>query len=191
MNRTERTIQPTPRNPQIKGTAVHPCRRPRGFTLIELMITLAVAVILIAIAIPSFNYLMVSNKLTTTANNLVSALSLARYNAIKLNATVNVAADGTVSVTSGSPATTTTLSSAISVPAAITHSSAQAFVVTPMGMLEIAGSNTGYTGLVADFNSSLISSSNHRCIYITTGTVVTSCTDSATCGGTSPNATCQ
>ncbi|OZB84099.1 MAG: hypothetical protein B7X28_01135 [Halothiobacillus sp. 13-55-253] len=39
-------------------------RRMRGFTIIELMITLVVAAILLAIAIPSFTYLTVSNKLT-------------------------------------------------------------------------------------------------------------------------------
>jgi type IV pilus modification protein PilV len=93
MNRTERTIQPTPRNPQIKGTATHTGGRSWGFTLIELMVTLTVAVILIAIAIPSFNYLTVSSKLTTVSNGLVTALNTARLEAIKRNNLVTVCSD--------------------------------------------------------------------------------------------------
>lgn len=62
-------------------------RRARGFTLVELMITIAVAAILAMIAVPSFQRLMLSNRLNTTANALVNAINLARLDAIKLNAT--------------------------------------------------------------------------------------------------------
>ena len=52
--------------------------RSRGFTLIELMVTIAVAAILLALAVPSFKTLTVSHALTTTANDIVGALNLAR-----------------------------------------------------------------------------------------------------------------
>ena len=57
-------------------------RSTSGFTLIELMVTLAVAAILLAIAIPSFNSLLVSSRLTTAANDFVNALAIARSSAI-------------------------------------------------------------------------------------------------------------
>ncbi|MET0536076.1 MAG: GspH/FimT family pseudopilin [Steroidobacter sp.] len=77
-------------------------RRGAGFTIIELMITVSVASILLAIAIPSFNQMMVSSRLVAQSNDVVSGLSLARSEAIKRNATVTVcrSTDGTSCATS-------------------------------------------------------------------------------------------
>ena len=62
----------------------------RGFTLIELMITLAVAAILITAALPSFNEFIKNNRLTTQANNFIATLNLARSEAIKRGASINI-----------------------------------------------------------------------------------------------------
>ena len=66
--------------------------RPRnaGFTVVELMITLSVAGILLAVAVPSFNQMIVANRLATQANEIVAAVSLARSEAIKRNASVTL-----------------------------------------------------------------------------------------------------
>lgn len=73
-----------------------------GFTLVELMITLSVAGVLLAIAVPSFNQMVVANRLVTQANEIVAALSLARSEAIKRNASVTLCrvqdTDGTACV---------------------------------------------------------------------------------------------
>jgi type IV fimbrial biogenesis protein FimT len=53
-----------------------------GFTLVELMITLAIAVILLTIGVPSFNTMIKSNRLTTATNDLHAVLNLARSEAV-------------------------------------------------------------------------------------------------------------
>jgi type IV fimbrial biogenesis protein FimT len=61
-----------------------------GFTLIELMITIAIAAIVLGLAIPSFTSTIASNRLTTGANELVTALNFARSEAIKRGIQVTV-----------------------------------------------------------------------------------------------------
>lgn len=62
----------------------------RGFSLPELLITIAVASILLGVAVPSFGNLMASNRLTTQANDFVSAINFARSEAIKRNRTMSL-----------------------------------------------------------------------------------------------------
>ena len=60
----------------------------KGFTLIELVVTLTVAGILMAIAAPSMFSFLASNRLTAQTNDLIADLSFARSEAIKRNGTV-------------------------------------------------------------------------------------------------------
>lgn len=63
-----------------------------GFTLIELIVTLAVFAILVAVAAPSFNAFTDSSRRASEVNNLAGALSYARSEAIKRNSTISVCA---------------------------------------------------------------------------------------------------
>lgn len=66
--------------------------RPSGFTLIELIVTLAVASILIAFGVPSFANLIASGRQSDTYNEFISSINLARSEAVKRASTVTVCA---------------------------------------------------------------------------------------------------
>jgi len=63
--------------------------RPTGFTLIELMVTLAVAVVLIGLAIPSFRDLIEKSRLRGATDDIVNLLNASRANAVKSGLDVN------------------------------------------------------------------------------------------------------
>lgn len=58
-------------------------RQVTGFTLVELMVTVAVAAILLAVALPSFQGSLRSNRVATATNEALASLALARSEAIR------------------------------------------------------------------------------------------------------------
>jgi type IV fimbrial biogenesis protein FimT len=74
-----------------------------GFTLMELIITMAIAAIVLAIGVPSFQEMMRSNRLATQTNEFLGALALARSEAIKRGRRVTLckSADGASCAASG------------------------------------------------------------------------------------------
>lgn len=67
-------------------------RHARGFTLVELMVTLAVAAILLAIAAPSFKRVIVSTNLADVNNALAGDLAYARTEAVSRQTSIAVTA---------------------------------------------------------------------------------------------------
>ncbi|MGH8191065.1 MAG: GspH/FimT family pseudopilin [Rhodanobacteraceae bacterium] len=61
-----------------------------GFTLVELMVTIAVAAVLLAIAVPSFTRLMANTRQTSATNSLLNAFAYARNSALRDGQSVTV-----------------------------------------------------------------------------------------------------
>ncbi|MBN2843669.1 MAG: GspH/FimT family pseudopilin [Sedimentisphaerales bacterium] len=67
-----------------------PVKRFAGFTLVELMVTLAVFAILAALAAPSFNGILEKRRLVGAAEGLFADLQFAKAEAIKRNRTIRL-----------------------------------------------------------------------------------------------------
>lgn len=74
-----------------------------GFTLIELLVAVAVAAVILAVGVPSFQGSIASSRLSTQTNDLVSALSLARTESIRRGDRVTLckSADGSTCTNTG------------------------------------------------------------------------------------------
>lgn len=67
-------------------------KKQNAFTLLELMVTVAVIGILTAIAAPSFKTMIANNRSATIAQELMDAINLARAEAIKRGKRVSICA---------------------------------------------------------------------------------------------------
>jgi type IV fimbrial biogenesis protein FimT len=74
----------------MKTTITGGAARARGYTLLELIITMSIAAILLTIAVPSFRYVTNSNRIAGEVNGLLGDLQFARAEAIKEGRTVTV-----------------------------------------------------------------------------------------------------
>ena len=68
--------------------------KSKGITLIELLVAVSILGIIAAIAVPSFSNMMKANRLTATSNELLSAISTARSEAIKQRKPVSLVPRG-------------------------------------------------------------------------------------------------
>ncbi|MBD8871997.1 GspH/FimT family pseudopilin [Rhodanobacter sp. DHB23] len=181
-------------------------RRARGFTIVELMITVAVAAILLIIAVPSFNNIINTNRLNTAVNAMVGALNSARMEAIKRNGSVQFCSN---SASSNNGTVSDTLSTACGTSSgavlALTGSTATPVLASPsqlvisslqirgtiaairfdgQGLGYAPGSTTPYDTTTAgapvvDICSTALTTDNDIQIDMATGTIITT-TDPST-----------
>ncbi len=65
--------------------------RQSGVTLLELLITIVILAIIVSIGVPAYRDLVLNNRQTGAINELITALQLARSEAVKRNATAPAA----------------------------------------------------------------------------------------------------
>lgn len=93
---------------QVSCGRTRPKAWQRAFTMIELMVVVALIAIIAMLAAPSFNEAILSARLKGIANSFVASAQLARSEAIKRNATVTLCIMPTSLPASTSPPCTTT-----------------------------------------------------------------------------------
>jgi len=71
-------------------TTMIPPRGESGFTLVELMVTVSISAILLAVGVPSFASFTLSQRVSAASSDVSSMLTFARSEAIKRNANVVV-----------------------------------------------------------------------------------------------------
>lgn len=74
---------------------MHRCRQG-GFTVLELMIVIALLAIVTVIAVPNFRTAIQNNRITAQTNDLVTAFQLARSEAVKRGRPVTVCASDVI-----------------------------------------------------------------------------------------------
>lgn len=73
-----------------------------GFTLIELMVTVAVAIIVLAIGIPMYDSMLANNRAVAQSNMFVTAMNVAKSEAISQNLPVAICANASATNTTES-----------------------------------------------------------------------------------------
>jgi type IV fimbrial biogenesis protein FimT len=140
--------------------------RSRGFTLIEMLVTLAIFAVLLMIAIPSMRPFLQSQSVKNASMDINSTVALARSEAIKRNATVDVTANSATDWSRGWVVSQTTPAATIRKQPALNN-----IVITPSsGSFSFDGNgrmtSTGSTFTIKPLNKT---GSQPLCLTVTVG----------------------
>lgn len=169
-------------------------RAQQGFTLIELMVTVAVLGIVVGLAVPGFQSATNGNRLASAANELISTMQVARMEAVRRNRRVSVCASANANAGDDATCATSNVDGVIAYQDAAPHGDFDKNTDTLLRntsfarILEITGDTFleyRSDGLARDASGSLVTAGvirlridarqptkNVRCIDISTGGAV-------------------
>lgn len=176
-------------------------RSQHGFTIVELMVTVAVAAILLMIAVPGFRNVTLANKLNVAANDMVNAINVARLEAVKRNSSTQLCSNspganadtgdalggacggetGAVwAMSNGSAARVLAGPTNLVLPIQL-DGDVTALRFSAQGQAWKVGSGTPFGDVVADICTSQLSQDNHRVITMRSGSILVTKTTSGDC----------
>jgi type IV fimbrial biogenesis protein FimT len=155
----------------------------RGFTLIEMMIVIAILAVLASLAVPSFRAIIANTKIRATGQAILDGMQLARGEAIRLNERVQfvLAADSGWSVTTNSGTTLQTRSAgdgSDGISITVTPANATKVTFNPLGrIVNNADASAPLTRIDIDISTTIIpaAQSNELRIIATSGGLVRLC----------------
>ena len=170
-----------------------------GFTLIELMVTIAVLAIMLFIALPNFAVWMQNTQIRTAGEAVLNGMQLARAEAIRRNVSVELGMD----VSSGWTARVSGTPEVIQSRLAGEGSAAALVTITPVGATKITFNGFGsitanddgtpaITEIKIDSPSIAAADSRELCVLVRAGGTVRMCdpqvavTDTRSCGAAVP-----
>lgn len=168
--------------------------RSAGFTLVELMIVMAILSIMLLIALPNFSIWMQNTQIRTAGEAILNGMQLARADAIRRNVNVELRMDVSSGWTARVPATGEVIQSRL----ADEGSTAALVTITPAGAKTVTFNSFGSVTTNADatatlteikIDSAAIAAADSRelCILVRAGGNVRMCdpqvpaTDTRTC----------
>jgi type IV fimbrial biogenesis protein FimT len=136
-------------------------RIARGFTLIEMLVTLTVLAILMGVGVPSFRSFVAGQKVKTVSYDLMTALMQARSEAVKRNAIVTIAP-----VTAGDWTSGWTLKDSATTPNTLLTQSASegVSITTSLGTVVYQASGRPTTASVGTFE--VVASTGVKCVKV-------------------------
>ncbi|MGH8660951.1 MAG: GspH/FimT family pseudopilin [Burkholderiales bacterium] len=168
--------------------------RSTGFTLIELMVTIAVLAILLYVALPNFAVWMQNTQIRTAGEAILNGMQLARAEAIRRNVNVELQMDASSGWTARVPSTAEVIQSRVagegSAASAVTIAPAGATTITFNGFGSITTNNDAtptITEIKIDSPSIAAADSRELCVLVRAGGNIRLCdpqvpaTDTRTC----------
>ncbi|GIX23449.1 MULTISPECIES: GspH/FimT family pseudopilin [Caldimonas] len=141
-----------------------------GFTLVELMVALAVLAILLGLGVPSFRAMIESNRATSQTNEVLGALHAARAEAIRRNATHRFCSDNSGWVIRTPTSATAIRQGSLQANTTVTATCVD-FRADGLPYSCTCSSNTAGTSLVTAGQISITAGSQTRNIRIRTGSI--------------------
>ena len=143
-----------------------------GFTIIELMVTIAILAIMLAVGVPSFRAFINNQRVKAAATEMMTSVLISRSDAIKRNAAVTIAPTVAGDWTQGWSATATiggvatTLHAQEAVQSIVMTTYTDSTCTTAGAVANMVFTNTGRPAAASCFKFAADSTTTARCVKV-------------------------